>query len=104
MDTENIQGRQICFIYLCNPLILNTYIVIAGLHLIPNSKIPALQDNIRLEYAHLLFKKNGIPDLCHFSLISELGFDITGKKRWNDYSNAIIVKRKGKKRKERRQN
>lgn len=36
--------------------------------------------------------------MCHFSLISELGFDITDKKRWNDYSNAIIVKRKEKKR------
>jgi hypothetical protein len=77
----------------------NTHIR-AGLHLIPNSKIP-LQDNIRLEDARLLFKKNEIPDSCHFSLISELGFDIAGKKRWNDYSDAIIVKRKEK---ERRQN
>jgi len=70
-----------------------TYII-AGLHLIPNSKIPALQDNTRLEDTRLLFEKNGIPDSCHFSLISELGFNIIGKKRWNDYSDAIIVKRK----------
>jgi hypothetical protein len=75
----------------------NTHII-AGLYLIPNSKIPTLQDNIRLEDARLLFKKNGIPDPCHFSLLSELGFDIAGKKRWNDYSDAIIVKRKEERR------
>jgi hypothetical protein len=75
----------------------NTHII-AGLHLIPNSKMPALHDNTRFEDACSLLKKNGIPDSCHFSLISALGFDITGKKRWNDYSDAIIVKRKEKRR------
>jgi hypothetical protein len=70
--------------------------IIAGLHLIPRSKIPTLHDNTRFEDARSLLKNNGIPDSCHFRLISELGFNITGKRRWNDYSDANIVKRKEK--------
>ena len=75
--------------------------IIAGLHLIPNSRVASLlqvEVITRLKDTLLLLEKNGIPESCHLELIRKLGFTIIRKdrktKNWNNYSNAIIVKRK----------